>query len=260
MRASDFATEPCVQVYTEDGPVYRNTAKQSETEWDGIVHSFVDAPSHIEVKIVSEVELEAARRELVQKGVIRQEKIEKKTYSAAVRSTLKHSVLSAAAHTLRDMHARIEEREAEEDRNRMLIAHFAHREHIKRKDNTLCVHIHNKMYMPISKIEQGKCASYIVCTLVQDGVVHKGYITEHAIAPFLRDDKEKLQSAIILHRDRAENSTILQEYSIEDVSAHIERVHDKPQVQSPCAAFVICALKCGYTFAQTAKMMEYKKN
>jgi len=259
LKGSDFFKSMQVQTVKEDHEELLNIPKKSQLEWNALSQTFLSAPSHVETNIHIESELEIARKDLVQRGAIRQEKIERRTYRNEPVLSLKHSTLLSFSKRLNETRAKIQELEIEEEKVREVVRHFKHKEYIRRKDDSYSVHILEKVFLPIWAVKQGLPQSYVTCTFLFKGVEHEGYITEKEIFPFSVSDKENFQKSVILFRDRANNTSLVGEYFTKKERANIQRVHSVPGTQSKTSVFILLALKSGFSFEKAILVLNSKK-
>ncbi|KAI5186018.1 hypothetical protein NEHOM01_1221 [Nematocida homosporus] len=258
MRASDFFHPPLLRAATEDGEEREPTPTQSKQEWQSLAQKFLTPASHLETTIYREAELELARKELITQGIIREEKIERKTYTSTSTKTLKPALLNSMADRLQTILQEINRLEDQEDQKRTTINQLKGQEYIKRKNNTLIIHILDKLFLPISTITKGLNESFIVCTLFYNGLAHIGYITEKEVLAFDSTNTSALATAIQAFRDRANSTAILQEYFGQKERATIQRVSEKPTTQSQLSLFLICALKLGYSFSEAISLIQQR--
>ncbi|KAI5189042.1 hypothetical protein NECID01_0397 [Nematocida sp. AWRm77] len=257
MKASDFLRPPQIKLSKEEGEEHQSMQTQSQVEWFDLSQTFFNPVSHVEANIASEAELELARKELEEKGIIKQEKIERKYYTAHYAQTLKPYILSSLAKRLESVAAHMETLEEEELQKRDTIAYFQQKEFVKRKHNMLCVHILDKIFLPLETLEQGLSEAYLQCIFFFNGSEHRGYVTEKSVASFSysSENKHLLEDAILAFRDRAKGTQIMQEYFTKKERASIQRVHTKPSIQSPYVVFLLCSLKTDCTFAEILSLL-----
>ncbi|OAG29061.1 hypothetical protein NEDG_01200 [Nematocida displodere] len=260
MRASDFFRPPQLKLGREESEEYEVPLKESQEEWKRFANKFLTPPSHIEINIQTETELELARKDLEQKGIIKKERIEKKTREITTARTLKPSLLSAFAERISEALTYINQEEEREEENKAIVAYFKDSEFIKRKEGGLSVHVLGKTFLPISLIEQGAPESFILCKLLINGKDQVGYLTEKELQPFKTsvDGPASLERGIHALRDRAQNTSVLKEYLTETARARITREHLKPSTQSKHAVFLICALKTGLSFSIAINLLSQK--
>lgn len=255
MKASDLLRAPQLKLAKEEGEEYQAIPKQSQVEWFELSQTFLNPVSHAETNIVSEAELELARKELERQGIIKKEKIEKKTYQAHYTQTIKPYILGTLAARLHHIADHLQDLAAEEEHKRATIRYFQSTEFIKRKTNTLSVHLLDKIFLPLATIEQGLSEAFLQCIFFFNGTEHQGYLIEPEVPPFSAEDKALLAENIQVFRDRAKGTQIIQEYFTKKERAAVQRVHTKPDAQSPYAVFLLGALKTDYTFEEAVALL-----
>ncbi|KAI5190843.1 hypothetical protein NEMIN01_1245 [Nematocida minor] len=272
MRASDFFKEPKIKMSKDGAEEYEMPSSQSQEEWACLAKQFLSNVSYAEQNIQTEAHLEIARKELQEKGIIKQEKIEQKTYSGAT-CTLKPAILREISKRLGDVANTMKELEKEEDKKRYIISFFENKEFVKRKDRDLVVHISDKLFLSLAAIQKGTEESYIEGILFIGGVEHRGYIIEKKIEQFeiLSNESKtlnihcssadtevlgKLANAIHEYRDRVNSTEIIKEYATQAERAKVQRVFQKPPVQSKHIVFLLCALKQGLSFETAVALIK----
>lgn len=258
MRASDFFTLPSLKTITEEGEKRVSVQRKSEAQWSSLCQTLSTVPTHSEAAIQTEIQMEKIRMDFESRGLIRQEKIEKKEYSSGVIKTLKPSFLLEASKRLKEVIEIINELEKEEDTQRNLLKQLMHREYFKRKGDTLYAHVLDKIFIPVSVISQYVPQSYIQCTIFSKTIKYLGYISEPEIPACAETDAEALVLSIRSLRDRASNTSILGDYMHMNIHAKIERVDSIPNSQSKYAIYIICALKLSTSFERAIESLKQK--
>ncbi|KAH9385917.1 uncharacterized protein NEMAJ01_0813 [Nematocida major] len=270
MQASDLFREQRIKLSKDGEEEPELSPTQSERDWAILSKQLLSPVSYAEQNIQMEAHLEALRKELEEKSVIRREKVEPKTY-AGERQTVKPKVLKGACARLSEVCGIIRGLQEEERRRGAIISHFWGREYIRRKERELTVHIQDKTFLALSTIQKGSKQAYIEGRLFMCGEEFRGYITEREVAAFsvysceaqaLLDACEgeevlaSLEEAVHSCRDRMSNTEIEGEYATRTGRAKIQRVWAQPSGQSERVVFLICAMKHGMPFEEALRLLE----
>lgn len=262
MRASDFFFPPQLRVALDGVEEFQPPLTGIQREWKDLALQFLTRPSHVEINIQTEAELEIARKKMIQKGAVREERIEEKKRSIEKIRTLKFSLLPDLARRIDASVKSLADLNAVTVTEQHVINHFKNREYIRRTEKGMQAHILGKIFVPLSSIEKGVEASYVSCRVFLRGREYTGYIEEKAVRPFetLAADLESLnilQEAVYSLRDRAENTGILGEYSCGNTRARIVRETQQPpeSTSSLRAVLLVAALKMGHAFSKAISFL-----
>lgn len=264
MRSSDFPKELSIKIIREGEEEFKTPPTQTEAHSNSLSKQFLKNISYSEQNIQTEAHLEGARKQLQEKQIIKEEKVEPKIEKAEY--TLKPSVLKNIAERLKSTCRELKNLKTEEDKKKKIIRYFWGKEYMKRKDREIYIYMNNKVFLPLSTIEKGKKESFIEGSLFLGGKEYKGYITEEKIEEFsvmseeVEDSKigqiDVLERSIKAFRDRINSTPIIGEYYTTKERARIQRTYQRPEEQSKYIIFLICSLKEGKTFEETVDLIK----
>ncbi|KAI5159290.1 hypothetical protein NEAUS03_0175 [Nematocida ausubeli] len=257
IRTSDIFSALPIRISADGSDEHDIRLSKSQMAWLSLSKQFLNTVPYSEQIIQTEAHLEAARKDLQEKGVIIQERIEPKAYTNEY--SIKGSVLQDSSNRLLFLCKRLQELEETENTRKSVIKYFWKKEYITRKENDLLVHIHNKVFISCNILEKGLSASYIEGILYINGVEHKGYLKEKEVHEFKQESFEELKDAIHEYRDRLNSTEILQEYVTENERFKVRRIDKMPDTQSKLVIFMLCALKEGISFSKAVNMVKNNK-
>ncbi|EIJ87344.1 hypothetical protein NEPAR04_1925 [Nematocida parisii] len=296
MRSSDVFSLPELKVSADGVDEFESPMKNSQLAWTAMSREFLNNISYTEQNIHTEIQLELIRKEMQEKGILSQERIETKTYENEY--TIKHSLLRSISCRLRHICDVLRNNIEKDKKIKYIIDHHHKKEYMHRRDNQLVIHIHKNVFLPITTVLNPISLSYITGVLYYNGVEYTGYITEEELPGYKEEISQHnpknppdnsgacsgsaqyseevaqdlfestdpaelvriLPKYIFQCRDRLNSSEILQEHFCGKNRIKVERRDVKPDItlNNKKVIFILCAMKEGSTFKKSLDMMKDK--